>query len=834
MAKMKGLDFKALLLNHGEKLGAGIVALLGLTGLATASWSTCKLDPLQLKADADKTKTQWLASNWPEENRVAFASTPAVEENAKKMVESNEEAGKFATSRRWNEPISKSREKLESIAVLAPQVPEASLVIFPLVERDDEQETKDAEKEPEKKAPGKKGKKEENTKDLEELFGSTTPQNAVGAGDIGSGLDNGPGGLAGTGGLAGPGGLAGGLGAPGGLTGGLAGPGGKSGPGGMAGPGGLPGGRSSPAGRGRGGMSGSSGRGGAPGMAGMAGMAGMGGVGGKGSMGGLGESDGTLGGMGLGSLDGYGGADLGVVETKKVRSHAGVSVRYIFDMYKQAQQLAEALSLSGGDARNYIDFVNLQIERKRSIPGADPWAGEWEALSLDSIGEILETSLAFDIDIVNPSVVRTEITMPLPRRAAGRWTPADASHKLLEDFQLSEDEQKIINRLNEKLREEADKLKAQLPPEQARSEGFRRFSFDNNDLFSGLNNAGFGGSESSGMLDDLYTEMGNNKKDGEQNEKDAKKSREDFDKQLRNSMVAGRLLLVRFMDFTCDRGTAYRYRVRLEMRNPNFNRPIDELVDPETASQKTVFSEWSEQTEPVFVPNGYRYYVDKVESRPRADEYAALSLYYEHETAGTPVMSTIRVPVGTRIGGRQSVDVVDLGKNSLEITEIDLKSQDYLASVTEAPKIVKNDFPELKSLFESLGAARPVGDRITVVDSNGAIVSRFVGDSVSTGNRDISRSDDVRLASFVLKTYEHLRPSAEGESTSPYSEGDLGSKGGDMTGGGGPGMLGSGSGMNFSGGMGQGSALSGSGGGAGGGAGRRGGGRQRGSAGGMR
>ena len=37
MAKKK-LDFKALLLNHGEKFGAAVVGLLALTGLATANW----------------------------------------------------------------------------------------------------------------------------------------------------------------------------------------------------------------------------------------------------------------------------------------------------------------------------------------------------------------------------------------------------------------------------------------------------------------------------------------------------------------------------------------------------------------------------------------------------------------------------------------------------------------------------------------------------------------------------------------------------------------------------------------------------------------------------
>ena len=43
MAKFKGIDFKALLLNHGEKIGVVLIVLLGLTGFATASWAVLSL-----------------------------------------------------------------------------------------------------------------------------------------------------------------------------------------------------------------------------------------------------------------------------------------------------------------------------------------------------------------------------------------------------------------------------------------------------------------------------------------------------------------------------------------------------------------------------------------------------------------------------------------------------------------------------------------------------------------------------------------------------------------------------------------------------------------------
>ena len=38
---------------------------------------------------------------------------------------------------------------------------------------------------------------------------------------------------------------------------------------------------------------------------------------------------------------------------------------------------------------------------------------------------------------------------------------------------------------------------------------------------------------------------------------------EELKEFLNKTLVSGRLLLVRFMDFTCDRGNAYQYRVRL-------------------------------------------------------------------------------------------------------------------------------------------------------------------------------------------------------------------------------------------------------------------------------
>lgn len=758
MAK-KRLDFKALLLNHGEKLGVGVIGVLAVTGLATANWSACSRLESELREAAIKTKDAWNSPNnvITEEKKKLFDSTPDVEAMANRMASPNEDIEQFAWVRHLNEPINTVREKLAPVIVLPPESPESTLVTFALVQKPDDEEAAEDEGMTEKSVEPEATK--EADKDLADLFG-----------------DNKKSGIGAQGSFPGADGAA--LGIPGG-------------------------GASAADGYPQGSYPGSSGGdgypvGGSGGMGMMAGMAGM--------AGGMEALDGYGGGGYMGGYPGMeGGTGVAAVE-RKVRSCAGVSVRAVFDLYKQTNMLAEALHIPPKEGQRYIDFVNLEIQRQSAVSGADPWSGEWEELSLKDIAEILEEAAYNDRDIVNPSVVRSEITMPLPARAAGNWTPANASHKRLEEFQLSDEEKDLIDRHQAKLLEEANKLKAMLPPEQAKSEGFRKWGLASQDLGTAL---GGGMNMSGSMFSDYQSSMnvasgpGTEGAEGEdqQLKKDPRfKTKEELEKFLNSTLVANRLLLVRFMDFTCDQGNSYRYRVRLEMRNPTFNMPVDELEQPELASQKTVFSGWSEPTAPVFVPGAYRYYTQKVDSRARVDEVAQLSMFYQHETAGTPVMANLRVPVGVRIGGKQSLDVVDLGKSTLEPQEIELKSLDYLASVTEAPRISASEFPELRDILKGVPGGRAIPDRISVVDSTGAIVSRYVGDKVDGGNKQISEADDLAITKFVLETYKHFRADeaaaasglpygAEGGSvdTGMMSSGAMMGMGADYTGSSGPG-----------------------------------------------
>ena len=661
MAKLRGFDFKALLLNHGEKFGAGVIVLLGLTGLATASWSPSTKQPSNLKVVTEATRSAWQANAFTDDKKAAFAGTPDVLALAEQMQSEAEDLEKFSTRNPWHPPIHLPRERRAAIIVLAPTDPESNAISMVMAEKPDaEEEVVEEITNPKKIDDGLEPEVGEEVKDI---FG-----------------------------------VAGGV-----------------------------------AGRGLGGTGGGGGRF----------LLGMGGNRDKDDEEEAYQATGyAAGGYGTESYNPYGGMTS---NDRKVRYHSGVSVRMIFPLLDQIRSVSQSLHLPQTDPQvtQAIDFNGFQIERKKAVAGTAPWSGEWESISTDEIGEILGKSLAYDLEVVNPSVTRSELTMPLPRLAAGKWTLKNASHSKLDDFKLDEEEQLLLDRYQGKLLEEAEKLKKMLP-NQSRKAGFTQFMLNGSDLNRVVD-------DSTGVTDDLFEEMSQGKKDSKNKSKYDNK--EELKKLINKSMSTGRVLLVRFMDFTCDRGNSYIYRVRLIMNNPNFNYPVDELEQPDLATQEKIFSDWSEPTAPAYVPQSYRYYAQRADNL----QSVKIGMFYENEKAGTPVMANLEVRVGSRIGGKLKMEVVDLSMSVLEAQEVEFKSPDLLAAIVPSIKLNSSDSPELKSHIDATRGRKQLSDRITVVDSNGAIVTRYVGDSVSNGGQLRTEDQDSVFCQDILKLYEHLK-----------------------------------------------------------------------------
>ena len=68
--------------------------------------------------------------------------------------------------------------------------------------------------------------------------------------------------------------------------------------------------------------------------------------------------------------------------------------------------------------------------------------------------------------------------------------------------------------------------------------------------------------------------------------------------------AVGRLYLFRFLDFQVEPGMAYRYRVKMVLRNPNFKRAYDEVENEAFTKKETCETDWSNISNPA-VRTGY-------------------------------------------------------------------------------------------------------------------------------------------------------------------------------------------------------------------------------------
>ena len=73
---------KSFFLNHGEKLGFGLIAFMALFVLYKTRWSPYSKTPQELVQDANAAKTVIANSNWPEDRRLELLSTKDINKRA--------------------------------------------------------------------------------------------------------------------------------------------------------------------------------------------------------------------------------------------------------------------------------------------------------------------------------------------------------------------------------------------------------------------------------------------------------------------------------------------------------------------------------------------------------------------------------------------------------------------------------------------------------------------------------------------------------------------------------------------------------------------------------
>ncbi|MEO2031013.1 MAG: hypothetical protein ABGZ35_02900, partial [Planctomycetaceae bacterium] len=456
---------------------------------------------------------------------------------------------------------------------------------------------------------------------------------------------------------------------------------------------------------------------------------------------------------------GLGAGNQSMMTVQNGRGERYVSVRGVFPIKKQGNEIRSALALPNTyPTSRLVELIDFQLERKTAVAGPNPWSGDWQPVDMQTAEDILQQTSSFETDVVPNGITDPTVVMPLPARLTGIWKKK-ASHPRVDSFELSEDERELLRKRNEAIlkrhEEQMDKKK-----DQVVKGGFSGMMVDiktaQSDVMSGAGGADF----MRDMQKQVYGTSSAQTRTGAQ--------------EKQRLSAAGHLLLFRFIDFAVEAGNAYTYRVRLVIRNRNYNRPLDELEDAESAKGPLRQTPWSNLSTPVVVAKDTEYYLTKV--NPRSLN-ASLNIFQWSVDSGTMIQSALDVQLGQFVGGKANTEVVRPAASTFLNEEVEFTTKDMLVDTLTARPLDSELHPELRLTRKQKGRIG-LPDEALIIDHTGKLVTL---DSLS--GRDAEQEAQARLKRF-FDHYEDLKEAEDSGDDLGQLEGlnDMG-MGGDEEGG---------------------------------------------------
>lgn len=312
--------------------------------------------------------------------------------------------------------------------------------------------------------------------------------------------------------------------------------------------------------------------------------------------------------------EGYasGGGTKRNVEPRGTRFSA---VRGIFRMKQQVEKVQRALRLdTPQEAYQQVRFWDFELQRQTAIEGNNPWPNEWEDVDIDVAVKLLER-VEFDVDVVDEQYRDAVFTMPLPYRVTGSWSTAAgrngilASHPRIKHL-LNEKEQLEQERRAQALLKAAEREKK--IREATGGGGFKRVQLDTRSMRGNM----MGDSSAMSAYSETYDELAMQADPEYSGSSSSSGYPGSTGPMGRMDVIATpELMLFRFLDFSVVPGNAYRYRVRLKLLNPNFDRDPGELQDFASREGKFRFTPWSEPSTPALIQDENEVYIAKVDDR---------------------------------------------------------------------------------------------------------------------------------------------------------------------------------------------------------------------------
>ncbi len=744
---MKKLNIKALFVNHIEKIVFGLFALIVLGVLAGGtSWARYAKTPDELKRDVENAKQKITSNNpWPKDKEESFKVIDFSEKA--RMLFTMPLVSRYDFSQWLFHPLYKKDEPKREPTYEAVQNLIANATFVPLSVLSEEA----------RKLRAESSSAAEGTEDSMPAESVGNDEFEARTASTGAGRGRFPGG---DGAMTPPGAMGPGYVPPGAST---KGAGGHGAPPGAKAAGGHAAPKSSSSGSKKGPAMPGGGHG-APGLLGMPGM----------------EGTGMMPGM-----------MTGMTSDVSARGVRVMAVRGVFPIQKQIENYRNALHVTQDEAAELLEITDFILERQVALPGADPWKeSPWVVVNIESALEVLNECSDLDFEDPVPQALRdAAITMDLPLNLLGVWR-SFATHPLIKNEELSleaiEEEAKLL----EKASEVAEAANLQ-ESGSTKKKGLARNQRD----FKSIVNQVTSNSDSRGMMEQMMKQMKSAQapSDGPRVGHGAMPGMGMTGMGMPgmpgmgmpgmrpgpggggmrglsalDRLVARRkYLLFRYFDFDVEFGMAYRYRVRLELKNPNFERPADELGDIEIAKGEFRLTPWSNTSNPDVVRNKAGYFLKDVEREPYHEDkvkpssrpVALISMYEWDTTMGTVFSDILNLTsIGGYIGEKKEKGTLipDLVAGTLEKGEHTFATQDALVDVESDFDLSPEQHPDLSFTAEKGRATVRLGlmEEALVVVSNGEL--KAIGQPLDDFDKEALRQWKQRedLEHKIIKSKE--------------------------------------------------------------------------------
>lgn len=460
----------------------------------------------------------------------------------------------------------------------------------------------------------------------------------------------------------------------------------------------------------------------------------------------------------FGSAGGEGYPGMAAMPTASGRGVRFVSVRGVFPMYEQLKKMQRALRLESLEqTAQMVDFVDFKVQRQRAVIGSDPWTGPWEDLDLQPAKDMLTNEAEdFDIDVVATEVTNYVFTMPLPKRVVGFWQPQQVSHPRLTEYLLTEEKMQQEMALNMAVAEAYDQMGNPIP-QRTQAKGFATLQRNMSSMRSAVGSAmGAMGSSSDaggGAMGNLRTMVGKfssgNGAEGGGSALGSGMPGGGMGMQTQFSLggLLPKMLLFRIFDVAIEPGECYRYRVQLEIRNPNYGLDVSQVKDPSVVEGETRLTEWSNASAPVVVPRDNDYFLKQIARtnagggprRPVFPPTVELNMYQWDPETGTRVgtivsnkadptkrdVAVLRVSSGSYVGGKSKALRLNAVVPTLADEDVTFASKDILVDTSALPALDLALNPDLKLNSAAWAELSEKGklDQMVIVNQYGELVA---------------------------------------------------------------------------------------------------------------